>query len=246
MKQRNTPESVIIPDDDTCDALEQSLPQALAASTPAATLNYPHKHVPSLTSPKHTISHNNTTASSQSLSHTVTSISRTFIPSPPTPSIHKPSPVPHTPTNPTIVTQSLPNTCPSIVTPSADHHAISSFNTRPSPIQSTFSTPPFHVPSQPPTNYTNTNTPLSHRHHNHSISFTSMLEDDLELQELGIQQNQGTSSSEVSSEWTSFTTHFTHQFEELKAEVEGLRSEVKHLKRTVRELKVRKEKLITE
>ena len=40
------------------------------------------------------------------------------------------------------------------------------------------------------------------------------------------------------SNWESFTSHFTQEFEWLKAEVDGLRNEVKSLRRTVRELKV--------
>lgn len=76
----------------------------------------------------------------------------------------------------------------------------------------------------------------------HSNSFSSLLanEGDLDLEELHIPQNP---TNKLRSEWESFTAPFTQQFEQVKAEVEGLRAEVKHLKRTVRELKVRKETL---
>lgn len=40
------------------------------------------------------------------------------------------------------------------------------------------------------------------------------------------------------SNWESFTSHLTQEFEWLKAEVDGLRNEVRNLRRTVRELKV--------
>jgi len=44
-------------------------------------------------------------------------------------------------------------------------------------------------------------------------------------------------SCEVGSEWNSFATHFTQEFEWLKGEVDALKSEVKNLKRTIKELK---------
>lgn len=42
----------------------------------------------------------------------------------------------------------------------------------------------------------------------------------------------------MGSEWNSFATHFTQEFEWLKGEVDALKSEVKNLKRTIKELKV--------
>lgn len=44
----------------------------------------------------------------------------------------------------------------------------------------------------------------------------------------------------MSNEWQSFSAHFTQQFEQFKAEVDGLRAELKAVKKTVRELKVSK------
>ena len=43
---------------------------------------------------------------------------------------------------------------------------------------------------------------------------------------------------EGSSEWKSFTTHFTQEFELLKGEVDNLRSEVRNLKKSIKDLKV--------
>ena len=43
---------------------------------------------------------------------------------------------------------------------------------------------------------------------------------------------------ERGTEWKSFTTHFTQEFEWLKAEVDNLRSEVRNLKKTIKDLKV--------
>ena len=40
------------------------------------------------------------------------------------------------------------------------------------------------------------------------------------------------------SNWESLTSHFTQEFEWLKAEVEGLRNEVKSLRRIVRDQRV--------
>ena len=73
-----------------------------------------------------------------------------------------------------------------------------------------------------------------------TTSFISLLEEDLDLEDLN---RTPSPSSEVHCEWDSFTSHFTQQFEELKAEVEGLRAEVKYLKKTVRELKVKQGKI---
>ena len=47
------------------------------------------------------------------------------------------------------------------------------------------------------------------------------------------------------SNWESFASHFTQEFEWLKAEVDGLRNEVKNLRRTVRELKVIEQMIYT-
>ena len=186
-------------------------------------------------------------ASAQSLSqslvhatHTITSISHTVTPSQPPLSVHKPSPMTHTHAiNPRTYTpsQTLPSTYKSTATPTAYCHGITPLNTQPTtPIQSTFNTPPpFNMPPLSQTPYTNT--PLSHHHQMNSTSFTSLLEEDLNIEDL----DTTTSSTEERREWDSFTSHFTQQFEELKADVEGLRAEVKHLKKTVRELKVKKE-----
>lgn len=194
-------------------------------------------------------SNDNTSAQSLSKSpvhatHTLTSISHTVTPSQPPLSIPKPSPIAHThATNPRLITpsQTLLSTFKSTAAPTAYCHGITPLNTQPTtPIQSTFNKPPpFNMPSLSQTHYTNT--PLLHQQIN-TTSFTSLLEEDLDLEDLN---RTPSPSSEVRSEWDSFTLHFTQQFEELKAEVEGLRAEVKHLKKTVRELKVRKERLHT-
>ena len=75
-------------------------------------------------------------------------------------------------------------------------------------------------------------------------SFCSLLKDGLELENLDVKQDHGSSSKELTCEWTSFTSHFTQQFEELKVEVGDLWTEVKLLKRTVKEFKVRKKKVL--
>lgn len=194
----------------------------------------------------------NTSAQSLSQSlvhatHTITSISHTVTPSQSPFSIHKPSPIAHTrTTNPRTITpsQTLPSTYKSTATPTAYCHGITPLNKQPTTaIQSTYNTPPpFNMPSLPQTHYTNTS--LSHHRQMNNTSFTSLLEGDLDLDD--IESTPSSRSSEVRSEWDSFTSHFTQQFEELRAEVEGLRAEVKHLKKTVRELKVREERLHTE
>ena len=71
-------------------------------------------------------------------------------------------------------------------------------------------------------------------------SFCSLLKDGSELEDLGVRQDHGSSSRELTCEWASFTSHFTQQFEELNVEVGDLWTEVKLLERTVREFKVRK------
>ncbi|XP_068742335.1 myosin-M heavy chain-like [Montipora capricornis] len=235
LQQRRTPTSTVVIPDETTDTSVQSKPQALPV-TPNTIPNNPHKQSPS---PSATVSTQSLSHDTPHATHTITSIPHTFTPSQPPSSIHKPSLIPNTPTsNPHIITptQSIPPTYnPSTVTPTANRRPITPLNTqRTSPMQNTFTTSPFHIPPQPQTHYTNS----SLSHHDHSSSYSSLLEDDLELQDFGMRHDQGPlPSSEVNSEWTSFTTHFTQQFEELKGEVEGLRSEVKHLKRIVRELK---------
>ena len=156
---------------------------------------------------------------------TITSIPHTFTRLQPPSAIHKPSLLQNTTaSNPRIITptQSKPPTYnPSTETPTANRHPITLLNTqRPSPMQSTFITSPFHIPPQPQTHYTTS----SLSHHRHSTSYSSLLEDDLEVHDFDVSHDQGRPlpSSEMNTEWTSFTTHFTQQFEELKAEVEGL------------------------
>ena len=190
----------------------------------------------------------NTSAQSLSQSrvhatHTVTSISHTVTSPQPPLSIPKPSPIAHThATNPHTITpsQTLPSTFKSTATPTAYCHGITPLVTQPTtPIQSTFNKPPpFNMPSLSQTHYTNT--PRSHHHQMNTTSFTSLLEEDLDLEDL---DRTPSPSSEVHCEWDACTSHFTQQFEELKAEVEGLRAEVKHLKKTVRELKVEQRKI---
>lgn len=131
---------------------------------------------------------------------------------------------------------SISHTLPSLydtspVTPITNRDNISlSQSLHSSPIQSNFNTPRnIHASSPPQTQFGDT--PLSHRL---SKTFTSLLQEvddelDLEL----------APKPPVRQESSEFTVHFTSQFEELKAEVEGLHAELKQVKRTVRELKVR-------
>ena len=153
-----------------------------------------------------------------------------------------PSTAHSTPTNPYTITppRSSPSMYnPSSVTPSANYHTITPLQALPtSPIQQTFRKPPhFPVTPQPQRGYINA--PLSHGHQIHSTIFTSLLEeDDLEFEELCSAPDLQHIRTKKCSEWESFTSHFTEQFEKLKAEVDGLRAELKSVKRTVRELKV--------
>lgn len=70
----------------------------------------------------------------------------------------------------------------------------------------------------------NNSTPLSHHI---PQSFTELLALD-EENEAGQQSN-----------WESFSSHFTQEFEMMKAEMEGLRGELKNLKKVVKDLKVK-------
>ena len=147
--------------------------------------------------------------------HTMTFISHTVLPTQPPLSIHNPSPIAHThATNPCSITpsQTLPSTYKSIATPTAYCHGITPLNTQPTtPIQSTDNKPPpFNMPSLSQTHYTNT--PLLHHHLMNTTSFTSLLEGDLDLDDI----DSTPSSSEVRCEWDSFTSHFTQQFGEIK------------------------------
>ena len=72
-------------------------------------------------------------------------------------------------------------------------------------------------------------------------SFTKLLQladDDCENVPLTSSPSPPNTGDIGNSNWESFTSHFTQEFEWLKAEVDGLRNEVKSLRRTVRELKV--------
>lgn len=81
-------------------------------------------------------------------------------------------------------------------------------------------------------------TPLSR--HMSPKSFTELLnlvDDDCENVPLADSPPKTLPKTIGNPNWESFASHFTHEFEWLKAEVDGLRNEVKHLRRTVRELK---------
>ena len=72
-------------------------------------------------------------------------------------------------------------------------------------------------------------------------SFTKLLQladDDCENVPLTNSPSRPNTGAIGNSNWESFTSHFTQEFEWLKAEVDGLRNKVKSLRRTVRELKV--------
>ena len=85
-------------------------------------------------------------------------------------------------------------------------------------------------------------TPLScHMSRSHPKSFTELLhlaDDDYETVPLTDSPSPPNTGNIGSSNWESFTSHFTQEFEWLKAEVDALRNEVKGLRGTVRELKV--------
>ena len=222
--QQRHPNTIIITDETTSTPL-QSLPQP------------PHV-THTTTSNNSTITPSQRPTQRSAATHTVNSNCHAF-----TSSQSPPSTADTTPTNPYTITppRSSPSMYnPSSVTPTANHHTITPLQALPtSPIQQTFRKPPhFPVTPQPQRGYINT--PLSHGHQIHSTSFTSLLEEDdfEEFEELCSAPDLQHIPTKKCSEWESFTSHFTEQFEKLKAEVEGLRAELKSVKRTVRELKV--------
>lgn len=80
-------------------------------------------------------------------------------------------------------------------------------------------------------------TPLSW-HMSPAKSFTKLLQladDDCEHDPLTDSPSPPNTGDFGDSNWESFSSHFTQEFESLKAEVDGLRNEVKSLRRTVRE-----------
>lgn len=81
---------------------------------------------------------------------------------------------------------------------------------------------------------------LKVHHHSSTQQLLFTVEGWVGTRESGVKQDHGSSSRELTCKWTSFTSRFTQQFEELKVEVGDLWTEVKLLKRTVREFKVRK------
>ena len=82
--------------------------------------------------------------------------------------------------------------------------------------------------------------------HHMSPSFTELLNlvDD-ECENVPLVDSPAPPKTIGNSNWESFASHFTQEFEWLKAEVDGLRNEVKNLRRTVRELKVIEQMIYT-
>lgn len=80
---------------------------------------------------------------------------------------------------------------------------------------------------------------------NRNTTYMSWLEDESPYDMFGMPSLPGESlhpnvndSSGSGSDWNSFASHFTSEFESLKAEVDSLRSEVKQLKKVIKDVKV--------